>query len=68
MMAKLLRLLGLRCHRWAYRRAAYRVCKDCGEHQMKYVLWVKGDQPTWWETSQSGDGSCGVKEKPIRIC
>lgn len=69
-MVKLLRFFGINCHRWkATHRSGYnRECLDCGEEQQAFQL--RGSRITghhWWETTRSGDGSCGVDELPERL-
>ncbi len=34
-------------------------CIGCGEERTEYMLWVTPPAPDWWETTKSGDGSCG---------
>jgi hypothetical protein len=71
MLRKILRKLGFNVHKgWTsiHRSGCHIRCIGCGEERMEYLLWVTGDMPSWWETSKSGDGSCGpIPELPIRI-
>lgn len=68
-MRALLRLLGFRVHRFrpTHPSGYIRECTICGEEQQKFVLWVKGTQPEWWETTHSGNGRCSEKPLPTRI-
>jgi hypothetical protein len=54
---------------WSYgRHACSRTCIGCGEVQEKYMAWVTPPMPDWWETTRSGDGSCGdIPELPRRL-
>jgi len=68
-MINFLRKLGFKLHRWesTHPSGSEVRCKDCGERRSEFVLWVEGKQPTWWETTESGDGSCSVEELPTRV-
>jgi hypothetical protein len=73
MVRGLLRAIGLPVHK-GWRDAGHnpgceRCCKGCGERQTKYSLGMPGHRvPEWWETTQSGDGSCGeIPEQPVRM-
>lgn len=45
-------------------------CKGCGERRSMYALrgHYGSRDPSWWETTKEGDGSCGpIKPLPARI-
>lgn len=67
MIRALLRKLGFRVHRgWRpTHRSGYDIeCVGCGEKRTAYQRpwdW----RTSWWETTASGDGSCGpIRELP----
>lgn len=55
-------------HHWVatHQSGFDRECTECGERQSKYMLWMEGDTPEWWETTKDGDGRCGVPPLPMR--
>lgn len=71
-MRRLLRWLGFKVHKgWkaTHWSGCNKVCVGCGEERTEYCLNGRLGGPSWWETSSSGDGSCGpIPELPIRIC
>lgn len=43
-------------------------CIGCGERRSLMTAWVEPKMADWWETSASGDGSCGqIKELASRF-
>lgn len=68
---KCLRKLGFNVHKgWvATHRSGYSIkCIDCGEKRSQMTAWVSPPMADWWETDESGDGSCGqIKELPSRL-
>jgi hypothetical protein len=70
MIRSLLRWLGAPVHKgWiaTHPSGSSKRCIGCGEEREEYTLWVTPAGPDWWETSKSGDGSCGpIPELPVR--
>jgi hypothetical protein len=52
----------------ATHRSGYEIrCTGCGEERSLMMGWVTPSVPDWWETSNTGDGSCGpIPELPRR--
>lgn len=71
MIRALLRKLGLRIHKgWRDEHPSGYVirCIGCGEQRTAYQLGSALGAEGWWETSDSGDGSCGpIPELPTRF-
>jgi hypothetical protein len=70
MIRALLRRLGVQIHKgWKYgRHGCSKECVGCGERRERYMAWVTPSMPDWWETTKSGDGSCGdIPELPRRL-
>ena len=66
----MLRKLGFKVHKWedTHLSGCSIRCAICGERQDEYMLWVYGEMPSWWETTESGDGSCSdTSERATRI-
>jgi len=71
LIRKCLRKLGFRIHKgWRKtHRSGYKIqCVGCGEKRSQMTAWVSPPMADWWETDESGDGSCGqIKELPSRL-
>lgn len=71
LVRKILRKFGFNVHKgWRKtHRSGYKIqCVGCGEKRSLMTALVTPPMPDWWETDETGDGSCGkIKELPIRI-
>lgn len=71
LVRRLLRAAGLAVHvGWkATHRSGFELeCVGCGERRSAFQLDRSYNAPSWWETTASGDGSCGaIAELPTRV-